>query len=59
MIKTFEQAFKIQTGGYQKGKKGVAKAVRRYLRGIDPENYIPRRDALLVSWPEANKGSAA
>ena len=59
MIKTFEQAFKIQTGRYQVGKKGVAKAVRRYLRRIDPENYISRREALLVSWPEANKGRAA
>lgn len=59
MITTFEQAHKIQTGRYAAGKKGVAKAVRRYLLRIDPDNYKSRRKSLPAAWPASNKERAA
>lgn len=51
MISTQEQAVAIQSGRYSAGKKGVAKAVRRYLRRVDPEHYKQQRDQLSITWP--------
>lgn len=47
-IKTFSQAIAIQTRRFNAGKKGVAKAVRRFMRkawrgrGKDPELHPSR-----------------
>jgi len=59
MVKTLDQAVGVQQRRYALGKRGVAKAVRRYLLHVDPDSYESRRDSLPANWPEAKKGRAA
>lgn len=50
MITNFEHALRVQTTRARSGKRGYAKAVRRWMRRTDS---FATRDQLPVNWPES------
>ena len=59
MIKTIEQAQKIQKSRVKAGKRGYAKAARRFLKREYPNSYKIRKSALDVAWPAKAKAQEA
>ena len=52
MIKTFRQAALVQDRRADSGKRGYAKAVRRFLLREYPDLYQSRKQSLTVVWPK-------
>ena len=52
MIKAFGKAERVQVRRYESGRKGVAKAVRRFLARRYPEGSDFVRARLPVRWPD-------
>lgn len=50
MIKTHAQAVAIQDRRVKAGKRGYAKAVRRYLQAKRAGTYLDARNQLPVRW---------
>lgn len=50
MIKTYAQAVAIQGRRVKSGKRGYAKAVRRYLLATRAGTYLDARNQLPVRW---------
>ena len=50
MITTLEQAKRIQTERSKSGKRGVAKAVRRFVRRQYPDDYRSTLNEFPVNW---------
>jgi len=48
-------ALAVQSRRFNSGKKGVAKAVRRYLLRSHPENYTKLKIKLPARWPEKRR----
>lgn len=51
MINSYEEAVAVQTRRHISGKRGTAKAVRRFIQRTDPANYERRRTLLPITWP--------
>ena len=50
MIKSLEQANRVQKNRVVSGKRGYAKAVRRFLLREYSEAYLKERAKLIASW---------
>lgn len=55
MIKSYEQAMAVQDRRANSGKRGYAKAVRRYLLNNHKDRYQSRKAALKAIWPKKKK----
>ena len=52
MVKTIEQAKAIQSRRAKSGKRGYAKAVRRYLKRNHADDFLAIKNNLAVAWPQ-------
>ena len=59
MIKTFAHAAAIQDRRADSGKRGYAKAVRRYLLRQYPDLYLSRKQSLTAVWPKPKEKKKA
>ena len=59
MIKSFVQACDVQNRRAHSGKRGYAKAVRRYLLRDRKAEYKDRKQLLTVVWPKPKEKKKA